>query len=149
MFQKMLQGGGGGDTPKGVIDEKYLLFSDGEIFNDALKLYGATIQDKKIIIDGDNTYTKGVYINTQSLPLVIIFDSSRGGNVQIGTGNANGILPDLAEYGTNRTSYIDAAIDVNEYCTVITGDVVKYICCFSAKLEIKQIYMLPKLTTLI
>ena len=141
MFQKMLQGGGG--TPKGVIDEKYLLFSDGEIFNDALKLNGATIQDKKIIIDGNNTYTKGIYVNTQTLPLVIIFESSRGGQVQTGTGNANGILPDIALYGTNRTSFTDIAIGVNEHCTVITGDVVKYICCFSARLEIKQIYMLP------
>lgn len=141
MFQKMLQGGGG--TPKGVIDEKYLLFSDGEIFNDALKLNGATIQDKKIIIDGDSTYTKGVYINTQSLPLVIIFESTRGGQVQIGTGNANGILPDMALNGTNRTSFDNIAIGVNEYSTVITGDVVKYICCYTARLEIKQIYMLP------
>ena len=143
MFQEMLQGGG--STPKGVIDEKYLLFSDGEIFNDALKLNGATIQDKKIIIDGNNTYTKGIYVNTQTLPLVIIFESSRGGQVQTGTGNANGILPDIALYGTNRTTFTDIAIGVNEYCTVIVGDVVKYICSYSARLEIKQIYMLPTL----
>ena len=141
MWQKMLQGGSG--TPKGVIDENYLLFSDGEICNDALKLNGATIQDKKIIVDGDNTYTKGVYVNTQSLPLVIIFESSRGGQVQTGTGNANGILPDMALNGTNRTYFTDKAIGVNEYSTVLIGDVVKYICCYSAKLEIKQIYMLP------
>ena len=144
MFQKMLQGGGG-DTPKGVIDEKYLLFSDGEIFNDALKLYDATIQDKKIIVDGNNTYTKGVYVNTQTLPLVIIFESSRGGQVQAGTGNANAILPDIALSGENRTSFNNIEIGVNEYCTVLTGDVVKYMCCFSARLEIKQIYMLPTL----
>ena len=146
MFQKMLQGGGG-DTPKGVIDEKYLLFSDGEIFNDALKLCDVTIQDKKIIVDGNNTYTntKGVYVNTQTLPLVIIFESSRGGTVQTGTGNANAILPDIALSGANRTNFTDIAIGVNEYCTVLTGDVVKYMCCFSARLEIKQIYMLPTL----
>ena len=106
MFQEILQGGGG--TPKGVIDEKYLLFSDGEIFNDALKLNGATIQDKKIIIDGNNTYTKGIYVNTQTLPLVIIFESSRGGQVQTGTGNANGILPDIALYGTNLQGHYNA-----------------------------------------
>ena len=141
MFQEILQGGGG----VGVIDEKYLLFSDGEIFNDVLKLTGATIQDKKIIIDGDNTYTKGVYVKAPNIPITIIFESTRGGQVQTGTGNANGILPDMAQYGTNRTNFTDTAIGVNEYCTVLTGDVVKYICCYSARLEIKQIYMLPTL----
>ena len=137
MFQKMLQGGSGGNT----IESDDFIFYNGTIRNDALKIVGGNIEDGKIkFLTSTAEPENGVYIKT-SLNIMLMFKALNNGIIQIGCGNDNATLPSVSQYGTNRTKFQDINVEAGKsYALYLTNDNVKYVTFWTAIGEVDSIF---------